>query len=309
MVDVKDFEVRKQTIDELIKQLRPTAYNARKLAEATDVFEQMVRDENCVKFLGLAGALVPAGMRGCITEMIKNRWIDVIVSTGANITHDLAIALGKESYYQCDPEKTDDKKMRESGISRIYDVVSPDKSSMEFERNIQDIFKKIPEATYASYEFIERIGNEIKDEDSIVMQAAKNKVKIIVPAFFDSILGIQLWMHSQDRKISIDGRKDLDFMIGLNYDLKSQNKSTGALILGGGVPKNYILQSVIIPDKPHKYLVQITTDVPQYGGLSGASLEEALSWGKVDGDSRLAVVNCDVTIALPIIVSALKERL
>lgn len=309
MNDVKDFVARRQSVDELVRQLKLTSFNARKLAEATDIFEKMVNDSSCTKFLGLAGALVPAGMRGCIVEMIKNGWIDVIVSTGANITHDLAIALGEEAYYQCEPEKVDDKKMRDSGISRIYDIVSPDKSSIEFERKIQEIFKKIPVGNYASYELIEKIGNKIRDENSIVMQAVRNKVKVIVPAFFDSILGIQLWMHTQNRNLTIDGRKDLDFMINLNYQLKDQKKTSGTLILGGGVPKNYILQSVIIADKPHRYAVQITSDVPQFGGLSGATLSEAVSWGKTDEKSECCTVYCDATIALPIIVSALKERL
>jgi deoxyhypusine synthase len=308
-MDVKDFAPKKQTVDELIKQLNCTSFNARKLAQATDVFESMIKDEDCTKFLGLAGALVPAGMRECITEMIKNKWIDVIVSTGANVTHDLAISLGKEKYYQCEPKEIDDKKMREKSISRIYDIISPDESSVEFEKKIQNILKKIPEGIYASYEIIEKIGSEIKDNNSVVMQAAKNKVKIIVPAFFDSIIGIQLWMHTQDRRISIDERKDLDFLINLNYDLKKKKKNSGALILGGGVPKNFILQSVIVPDKPHKYLVQVTTDIPEYGGLSGASLEEAMSWGKLEPKGKYVMLHCDATIALPIIVSALKERL
>jgi len=307
--DVKDFEAKKQTVDELVKQLKCTAYNARKLAEATDIVEQMIRDSSCVKILGLSGALVPAGMRGCITEMIKNKWVDIIVSTGANVTHDLAVALGGESYYQCEPAKIDDAKMREGGVSRIYDVISPDSSSISFEKEIQKIFGKIPEGNYATHELMEAIGKQIADENSIVGQAAKHGVKIIIPAFFDSILGIQLWMHTQERMLTIDERKDLDFLINMNYELKSSSKNTGALILGGGVPKNFILQSVIVPDKPHKYLVQVTTDIPQYGGLSGASLEEAISWGKVDAGSKLCTVLCDATIALPIIISALKERL
>jgi len=103
--------------------------------------------------------------------------------------------------------------------------------------------------------------------------------------------------------------KDLDFLIKLNFDLKEQKKNTGVLILGGGVPKNFILQSVLVADKPHRYVVQVTSDRVEYGGLSGASLEEALSWGKVDEKSKFCTVYCDATIVLPIIVSVLKERI
>jgi len=308
MSDVKDFVPKNQTVNELVKQLKLTAYNARKLAEAVDIIEEMVEDENCVKFLGLSGALVPAGMRFCINEMMKNKWVDIIVSTGANITHDIACSFG-EKYIQCEPEKVDDLELRKKKTSRIYDIISPDKTSIRFESEVQKILKEIGEGNFSTYELIGDIGKRLEDKNSLVRVACDNNVKIIVPAFFDSILGLQVWMYSQDHKMIIDERKDLDFLINLHYNLKEQGKSSGVLILGGGVPKNYILQSVIIPEKPHKYVVQVTTDVPHYGGLSGATLEEAQSWGKVDEKSKLCVVYCDATIVLPIIVSSLKERI
>jgi deoxyhypusine synthase len=307
-MDVKDFEPKKkQTVDELVRQLKFTAFNARKLAEAVDIIEEMVKDKNCVKFLGLSGALIPAGMSSCIIEMIKNKWVDIIVSTGANITHDLAKCFG-EKFTQCEPEKIDDIKLRKEGFDRIYDVVSSYKTMEVMEKNVQKIFKQIEEREYATYELMDEIGRRIKNKNSIVRNAAENNVKIIVPAFFDSILGIQFWMYSQDHEIKINERKDLDYLINLNFELKEQNKNTGVLILGGGVPKNFILQSVLVADKPHRYVVQITTEKPEFGGLSGATLEEAKSWGKVDEKSKLCTVYCDATVALPIIVSALKER-
>ncbi len=308
MSKIKSFTPKRQTVDELVRQLKLTSFNARKLSDSTDIIEKMIGERGCVKFLGLAGALVPAGMRGCIVELIENKWVDIIVSTGANITHDLAIALGGEQYIQCDPESVDDMEMRKKETSRIYDIVSPDKSSIRFEEGIQRILNEIGEGEFATYELLEEIGKRIDDKDSIVRAAADNGVKIIVPAFFDSILGFQIWMHSQDHKMKIDERKDLDHLINLHYDLKKDNKNSGALILGGGVPKNYILQAVIIPGKPHKYVVQVTTDTPFYGGLSGATLDEAKSWGKVNEKSELCCVYCDASIALPIMVSALKER-
>jgi deoxyhypusine synthase len=308
MNKIKSFAPKKQTVDELVKQLKLTSFNARKLRDSKDFLEVMIKERGCTKFLGLAGALVPAGMRGCIVEMIKNKWVDIIVSTGANITHDLAIALGGEQYIQCDPESVDDMEMRKKETSRIYDIVSPDKSSIKFEEGIQKILKEIGKGEFATYELLGKIGKKIEDKDSIVRAAADNGVKIIIPAFFDSILGFQIWMYSQDHKFVIDERKDLDYLINLHYDLKKDKKNSGALILGGGVPKNYVLQAVIIPGKPHKYVVQVTTDVPYYGGLSGATLDEAKSWGKVNEKSELCCVYCDVSIALPIMVSALKER-
>ncbi|MGC8812294.1 MAG: deoxyhypusine synthase family protein [Candidatus Aenigmatarchaeota archaeon] len=307
-MEVKDFEPKKQNIDELAKQFRLTAFNARRLGEAVEILEEMIKDKNCTKFLGLAGALIPGGMSKCIVEMIENRWVDIIVSTGANITHELANCFG-EKYYQCEPEKVNDLELREKGLDRIYDVYSSSTTMAIVEKNIQNILGKIKEGEYATFELMEEIGKNIQKRDSILRAAYEKGVKIFVPALVDSILGIQVWMYSQDHNLKINEMKDLNFLINLNFDLKKERKNTGALILGGGVPKNFILQSVLLADKPHKYVVQVTTEVPEYGGLSGATLEEALSWGKVDKNSKICTVYCDSTIALPIIVSSLKERL
>jgi deoxyhypusine synthase len=305
---VKNFNPKKQTVDELVEQLKSTAFNARRLGEAVDILEEMIGDRKCIKFLGLSGALIPAGMRSCITEMIKNKWVDVIVSTGANITHDIAQTFG-EKYIHCDPSKVNDLELRRKGFDRIYDIISPAQTMITMEKNVQKILKNIEEGEYSTFELLNKIGRRIKDKNSIVRTAYENDVKIIIPAFVDCILGMQVWMYSQDHNLKINEMKDLEYLINLNFDLKEQKKSTGALILGGGVPKNFILQSVLIPNKPHKYVIQITVDRAEYGGLSGATLEEAKSWGKVDGKSRLCVVYCDVTIALPIIISALIERI
>lgn len=307
VMNVKDLEAKRQTVNDLARQMKYTAFNARKLGESIDILEEMIRDKNCVKFLGLSGALIPAGMSSCIIEMIKNKWVDIIVSTGSNVTHDIARCFG-EKFDQCDPNKVDDMELKKKGFDRIYDVVSSSKTMGVMEKNIQDIFKQMKDGEYSTYELMQEIGRKIKNKNSVVGNAVENSVKIIVPAFVDSILGIQFWMYSQDHEIKVNESKDLDYLINLNFDLKDQNKNTGALILGGGVPKNFILQSVLVADKPHKYVVQVTVERPEFGGLSGATLEEAKSWGKVDDTSKVCCVYCDSTIALPIIVSALKER-
>jgi len=307
MVDVKDFIPKKQTADEIAKQFKNTSFNARSLGEATDIVEEMIRDKKCVKFLGLSGALVAGGMRSCVVEMIKNRWVDVVVSTGAVVTHDMAQCFG-EKFTQIDPKKADDMQLRKKGYDRIYDTVSSVKTMAMMEKNVQDIFGKIKDGEYATYEIMEQVGKNIGG-NSIVGAAAKNGVKVIVPAFSDSILGMQFWMHSQDRKVKVNEMRDLGYLINLNFDLKEQKKSSGVVVLGGGVPKNFIFQSVLMADKPHRYVVQITAERPEYGGLSGATLEEAKSWGKVDEKSKLSTVYCDYTIAFPIIISALKERI
>ncbi|MEM7825607.1 MAG: deoxyhypusine synthase family protein, partial [Candidatus Aenigmatarchaeota archaeon] len=267
-MEVKDLEPKKQSVDELVKKMRRTAFNARMLGEAVEIIEEMIKDKSCVKFLGLAGALVPAGMSKCIVEMIKNKWVDIVVSTGANITHELANCFG-EKYYQCEPEKVNDLELRKKGLDRIYDVYSSSTTMAIVEKKLQEILSKIKEGEYATFELLEEIGKRIKKRDSILRTAFENKVKIIVPGIVDSILGIQVWMYSQDHNLKINEMKDLDFLINLNFDLKKEGENSGAIILGGGLPKNFILQSVLLANKPHKYVIQVTTEIPEYGGLSG----------------------------------------
>jgi deoxyhypusine synthase len=289
-----------------VKRMKSTAFNARKLAESVEIRQKMVEDKSCVKFLGLSGAMIPAGMRGCITEMINSGWVDVIVSTGANATHDIAQSFGEE-YLQIDPSKADDMELRKKGLDRIHDLVSPAMTMETMEKNVQSILKGMKEGEYSTSELMEEIGSKLKDKNSFVKAASEKGVKVIIPALTDSILGIQTWMHTQDHKFKISEMKDLGYLINLNFDLKRDGKNSGALILGGGVPKNFILQSVLVADKPHKYVVQVTTDIADFGGLSGATLSEAKSWGKVNDESMLCTVNCDATIAFPIITSCLKE--
>ncbi len=303
----KNLKPKKQPINDLVKQLRFTAFNARRLGEAVDIMEEMIKDKKCVKFLGLSGALIPAGMRLCVTEMIKRRWVDIIVSTGANITHDLAQCFG-EKYEPTNPEKVDDLVLKRKGYNRIFDLLAPVETMATMEKNIQAILNNINEGEYSTFKLLNEIGKQLHDKHSVVKNAQQNNVKIIVPAFVDSILGLQVWINSQTRNIRINEFKDLSYVVNLNLDLKKEGKTTGVIILGGGVPKNFILQSVLIADKPHKYIIQITTDTPHYGGLSGATLKEALSWGKVDEKSLFTTVYCDTTIAFPLIVNSLIER-
>lgn len=294
-------------MDELIRRMGLTSFNARRLSKAVDILEEMIKEEGCIKFLGLAGALIPGGMRSHVVELIRHGWVDIIVSSGANVTHDIAQCFGEE-YTACEPAQVNDAELRKKGFERIYDTLLPTRTMEIMEKGIQRILSSLTKNEYSTYELMAEIGKRIKDENSFISMAANKGVKVIVPGLVDSILGIQVWMRAQTHSLRINELKDLDYLINLNFDLKKEGRNTGALILGGGVPKNFILQSVLVADKPHKYVVQITTEPVVWGGLSGATLSEAISWGKVAANSKLCTVYCDVTIALPLIVSALKER-
>jgi deoxyhypusine synthase len=297
-IEIKD----KMTVDQLVIAFgRSGVFQAGNLAKAADIYEEMLRKKSSV-MLAFAGAMVPGGMRKVIADLIRDGMVNLIVTTGANITHDLACAFG-EKYYVCG-DRVDDEDFRKRGISRIYDVASPDSTSVGFEKGIQDIFRQINEGDYSTPELMDEIGKNIKDKDSIVRQAHLKGVPLFVPALEDSILGIQLWIHSQDRKVKLDPLKDIKQITDWVYE----HKNRGVISLGGGVPKNFALQSALIPG-PHNYAIQVTLDRPESGGLSGATLEEAVSWGKLTRKSKFVCVYSDSTIVFPMMVAAVRERL
>jgi len=297
-IEIKD----KMTVDQLVKAFgKSGVFQAGNLAKAVDIYEEMLRKKSSV-MLAFAGAMVPGGMRKVIADLVRDNLVDLIVTTGANITHDLACAFG-EKYYVCG-DRVDDEAFRKKGISRIYDVASPDSTSIGFEKGIQKIFSGIKEDNYSTPELMTEIGKRVKDKDSIIRQAFLKNLPIFVPALEDSILGIQLWIHSQDRKVKLDPLKDIKQITDWVYD----HKNRGVISLGGGVPKNFALQSALIPG-PHNYAIQVTLDRPESGGLSGATLEEAVSWGKLTRKSKFVCVYSDSTIVFPMIVAAVRERL
>jgi len=303
MREVLPIEIKgKMTVGQLVGAFgRSGVFQAGNLAKAADIYEEMLKKKASV-MLAFAGAMVPGGMRKVIADLVRDNMVDLVVTTGANITHDLACAFG-EKYYICG-DKVDDEAFRKKGVSRRYDVASPDSTSIGFENGIQKIFSNIKEDYYSTPELMDEIGKQIKDNNSIVRQAHLKKVPVFVPALEDSILGIQLWIHSQDRKVKLDPLKDIKQVTDWVYD----HKNRGVISLGGGVPKNFALQSALIPG-PHNYAIQVTLDRPESGGLSGATLEEAISWGKLTRKSKFVCVYSDSTIVFPVIVAAVRERL
>ncbi len=298
---VKEFEPKEQSAKEILSQFSSGAFQARQLGTAFDIMKEMVKNKAKI-ILTVSGALVPAGLRKCIVEWIENGWVGSIVSTGANLTHDLASSFGEEYYFW---HGESDAELRKKSASRIYDIVSPDKSSIKFEEEIQKILSELGGEMTPS-QLLYEIGKRIKDKSSIVGSAAKKNVPIYCPALSDSILGFQVWMHQQDHDLKINEIKDLQRILDYMYSLQKNDK-LGVIILGGGVPKNFALQAALIT-KQYDYAIQISTDKVEFGGLSGASLEEAISWGKIKPGANVCKVDCDATIAFPLLVSALKEE-
>jgi len=291
------------TVGELVEEYgKSRAYNAGSLWHAVNIYEKMLRDKTVVKFFGFAGAMVPAGMGGIVSDLIEQGHIDVLVSTGANLTHDTIEAIGCRHYHGT--EVCDDVKLREEEINRIYDVFLPSDAFVKFEEFLQDVFGQIPDGTTISISDMMRLIGENLDT-GILATAAKKEIPIYCPAIQDSMIGLQYWMFNQVHEVTVDAFADMNGLMDICFSAEK----TGAMLIGGGVPKNYIFQSMLMTPNGFDYAIQLTGDRPDLGGLSGATLEEAKSWGKLTGEATSQTVYGDATINMPLVVAATLERL
>ena len=300
--------------DELVTGLRSSAFGAGRLAKAVDIFTEMQTRET-TKFMGVAGALVPAGMRTILAELIRDRYVDVVVTTGANLTHDIIEALGEHHYLVGSTGtgahgERDDVWLRKRGIDRIYDVVVHDEAFARLEEFLHHVFEQMSGHRYSIREFLTVIGQNLSDHDSILRSAVESDVPVFCPAIADSMIGLHAWLYKQMGSLEVDAFDDMKELI----ELFSVAPRAGALILGGGVPKNFIFQAALIAPRPEgkeglEYAIQITTSTPEDGSLSGATLEEAKSWGKISEHAKTVTLYGDATIALPLIIAAVRERL
>lgn len=301
---VKQAHVRPgMTAGELVDELANAgAYNGGALAHAVDIYEKMLRDRQMTKFFGLAGAMVPGGMGGIVTDLITEGHIDVLVSTGANLTHDIIEAIGC-SHIQ-GSATCSDIELRHEEINRIYDVYLPNEAFVRFEEFMQESLADLEEGSVISISaLLEHIGSRLKT--GILASAAERGVPVYCPAIQDCMIGLQYWLFSQTHTVTVDAFADMDTIIRKCFDAER----AGTLVIGGGVPKNYIFQSMLMTPNGFEYAVQLTGDRPDLGGLSGATLDEARSWGKVTEDARVVTVYGDATITLPLLVAAVMERL
>jgi deoxyhypusine synthase len=327
----KPIQIKKQRVSDLLENMALTGFQGRKLGEATKIWQNMMKEKEITIWLGISGAIIPAGMRKIIAFLVKNRFVDAIVSTGAQMFHETFETLGKK-HFLGEPVMNDYKLFKE-GIVRIYDVLAEETDLLNGEFFIKKIASQYlkDKHVYSSREITELIGRELtkvsKDKDSILINAYKNGVPIFIPAFGNSYIGIAIWYSAMREKKTfiVDTIKDLSESAHLTFN----SKKTGAIYLGGGEPKNYIQQTAeITPNladlnyikskkpilekeglrRPHSYAIQITTDTPHYGGLSGCTFEEAQSWGKVSRGAKKVQCFCDITIALPFIAQTLFEK-
>ena len=293
----------KMSVNELVVAMgQAGAYNGGSLARAADIWEQMLSDKETTKFFGLAGAMVPAGMGGIVSDLIKDGHIDILVSTGANLTHDIIEAIGCRHFHGT--AFCNDIELRHDEINRIYDVYLPNDAFEHFEEFMQKVFGELePGSTISISALLEHIGKHAKS--GILHTAARNKVPVYNPAVQDSMIGLQYWLFSQTNKVTVDAFADMPALMDRCFTAKK----AGAMLVGGGVPKNFILQSMLMTPNGFTYAIQLTGDRPDLGGLSGATLDEARSWGKITEDAQAVTVYGDATITLPVLTAAVTERL
>ncbi|MFX1445045.1 MAG: deoxyhypusine synthase family protein [Promethearchaeota archaeon] len=288
-------------IVDLIENFKGTGFNAKRMALACEIYKEMIEDRDCVKFFGLAGAMVPVGMQQIIHDFVEEGFIDILVTTGANLTHDLAETLGYHHLQgKVHIESLDDSALYDQEMNRIYDVFLPNKVYEGIEDFVSKL--KIPDNNMSVSAFLKFLGESIPDNPkSILKICAEKGVPIFCPAFTDSGLALQLGFHH--KQLNLNHFKDMLEMVNFAWDAKK----AGICIIGGGVPKNFIFQSMQFCPNSANYAIQITMDRPEPGGLSGATLDEAKSWGKVNKNAMHSTVISDATIALPIIFWYLKQ--
>jgi deoxyhypusine synthase len=301
----------KVSVDELIQQFKNSgSFGAGRLSTACDIFERMVRDKECTIYLALAGAVVPAGMRSLVAKLIREKFINVLVSTGANMVHDAIEAVGGHHYKG--HWIVDDNMLYKRNIYRIYDIFVSEEDFLRLDHRLVDIYDEIAAEKagkpISSSEFTFELGKRLDDPDSILRSAYESKVPIFLPALRDSEFGYAYWLHASKKNFKdtliVDAFKDVPEIIKM-FKRSSRN---GMIVIGGGVPRNTVQSAALATRKGIDYAVLITMDRPETGGLSGSTLEESVSWGKVKGNADKVMVIGDVMIVFPIMVASVIER-
>ncbi|MBS7633504.1 deoxyhypusine synthase [Candidatus Bathyarchaeota archaeon] len=326
---VEPIEVKEKSISKLLEEMSRTAYQGRKLGESVEVWHSMLKEKNLTIIMGFSGSMSTAGQWTIVNWLMKNRFIDVLVSTGANVSEDIVDAMGL-GYWQ-GSHMVNDEALLKDDVNRYYDVFGKEVDYRKMEEVLTDFLLTLKtDIPYSSMELLYLLGKYLskKKIKSIAAVAAENGVPIFCPAITDSAYGEAFLMaKNAGHQIQLDQVKEFDQFVSIG----EKAKDIGVIYIGGGVPKDFTqLIAISVSPKtkdegvagregfkrkglkeyyyPHKYAIQITTDSPQWGGLSGCTLEEAISWGKIHSGGKRAVCYCDATIALPLIAHALNEK-
>ena len=298
---VKDIDLNGiENVDDLVKQFYMAGgFTAKKLGEAVNIYEEMLKDEYYI-FLTFPACIVATGTRGVIKEMVKRKMVNAIITTCGTLDHDLARSF--KPYYH-GTFFADDAKLHEKGINRLGNIFIPNESyGIIIEEKMNEIVESMSQNA-GTREIAWEIGKRLS-EDSILYWAWRNRLPVYIPAITDGAVGWQIWMHSQEKKIGINILKDEKELADIFFN----EDKIGGLIIGGGVSKHHLIWWAQFHGGLDK-AVYITT-APEYdGSLSGARLREAISWGKVKTGAKHVTVEGDATVLLPIMAASIIQRL
>lgn len=293
------------TVSALAKQMEAVrVLGPGRFGKAVRILGEMFDDQHYCKMLSIAGPIVPGGLRSILVDLVQKDLVNAIVTTGANVTHDMLEGLGHR--HIVGSEMDNDETLREKGLSRIYDILVTQKAIEHLERSTRHMLDQIPlenRRNIASFELLWHFGSQLKDKRSLLSVASRKRTPIFCPGIFDSMLGLDLWTYSQLNPLFINPFKDFSKLVNLSYEAKR----VGAIILGGGMPKHHVLIANSYRGGVDA-AIQITLDRPEGGGASGAPLEEAISWGKIKRRDNLVTLIGDATVLFPIITLGALER-
>ncbi len=309
-IDIKSFDARK-----IIDGMNKMSFTSRDTARAAGIYNEMLKDKDCSIFLTLAGSTSAGGCMKLYTDLVKYNMVDAIVATGASIIDmDFFEALGFKHYQGS--QFQDDTELRNNYIDRIYDTYIDEEELQACDQTICDIANTLEPRSYTSREFIKELGKYLKSnakkKDSLIETAYDNNVPIFCPAFTDSSAGFGLVMHQETnpkKHLTIDSIREFRELT----EIKLRSKQSGLLMIGGGVPKNFIQDTVVCAEllgkkvDMHKYAIQITVADTRDGACSSSTLKEASSWGKVDV-TKEQMVFAEATSVLPLIASDAYHR-
>jgi len=304
-IDITSFDARK-----IVSSMEKMSFVSRETANAANIYNEMIKDKDCTIFLTLAGSTSAAGCMHIYRDLVKYNMVDAIVATGASIIDmDFFEALGFKHYQGS--QYQDDTELRNNYVDRIYDTYIDEEELQMCDKTIGEIADQLEPKSYTSREFIKEIGKYLKTnakkKDSLIEVAYDNNVPIFCPAFTDSSAGFGLVMHQErnpKNHITIDSVREFRELT----EIKIKSKGSGLFMIGGGVPKNFIQDTVICAEllgksvDMHKYAVQITVADSRDGACSSSTLKEASSWGKVD-TTKEQMVFAEATSVLPLIAS------
>lgn len=308
LIPVEDIKVKKgMTVDQMLKAMgRAGGFTAQKLADATDIAENMITKEGCLRILSFPACIMATGTRGILVDMVKNDMVDLIITTCGTLDHDISRTFAE--YYKGD-FMMDDEKLRDHEVSRLGNILVPDSCyGIVLEDNLLPMFEEIfaERKDMTTHEIIDEVGKRMPhNEDSLLYQCHLKKVPIVVPGITDGSFGSQLWTYYQMHR---DLRIDLFGDEQMLAEITNSADYTGAIIIGGGISKHHVIWWSQFRGGLD-YCIYLTTAQEFDGSLSGAAIREAVSWGKVKGDAKKMTVEGDATITLPLIYAGLTDRL